>query len=52
MINKKAYLNKSLFTKDVEQIPTRNGYGDGLLALGEKNIVSEYEQQTREQKKL
>ncbi len=30
-------LNSSLFSKDVECIPTRNGYGDGLLMLGESN---------------
>lgn len=34
---KKTHLNLKLFSKDVEQIPTRNGYGDGLLAVGEKN---------------
>lgn len=31
------HLNPKLFSKDVEQIPTRNGYGDGLLAVAEKN---------------
>lgn len=30
-------LNKKIFDKDVEQIPTRNGYGEGLVALGEEN---------------
>lgn len=30
-------LNPSLFSKNVEQIPTRNGYGEGLVALGEEN---------------
>lgn len=30
-------LNKKLFNKDVELIPTRNGYGDALLQLGEKD---------------
>ncbi len=30
-------LNKKLFSKDVGQIPTRNGYGDGLLEIAEKN---------------
>ncbi len=30
-------LNKKLFNKDIEQLPTRNGYGDALLQLGETN---------------
>jgi transketolase len=30
-------LNKKIFDKDVEQIPTRNGYGEGLVTLGEEN---------------
>lgn len=30
-------LNKKLFNKDIELIPTRNGYGDALLQLGDKN---------------
>jgi len=30
-------LNPMLFTNDVEQKPTRHGYGEGLLELGEKN---------------
>lgn len=30
-------LNKNLFSKDVEQIPTRNGYGDALLEIGKNN---------------
>lgn len=35
------YLNPKLFARDVEHIPTRNGYGDGLVAAGEKdsNVV-------------
>lgn len=31
------YLNPHLYKKDVERIPTRNGYGDALMELGEKN---------------
>src|SRR3989344_8458254 len=31
-------LNPMLFTNDVEQKPTRHGYGEGLLELGEKNL--------------
>ena len=30
-------LNPKLYDEDVEQIPTRNGYGEGVVALGEKN---------------
>jgi len=32
-----ASLNPKLFDPEVEQIPTRFGYGDGLVLLGEKN---------------
>ena len=41
MINKKAKLSKDLFKKDIEQVPTRNGYGEGLVVAGEKdeNVV-------------
>ena len=31
------FLNPKIFDKDVEQVPTRNGYGEGVLELGEKN---------------
>ncbi|MEK7460602.1 MAG: transketolase C-terminal domain-containing protein [Patescibacteria group bacterium] len=37
MLNPKMYLNPKLFDKDVEQVPTRNGYGEGLVALGKIN---------------
>lgn len=30
-------LNPQLFSPDVEQIPTRHGYGDGLVILGKQN---------------
>src|SRR3990170_6814301 len=30
-------LNPKLYDPEVEQVPTRNGYGEGLVALGEKN---------------
>jgi len=35
-------LNPKLFDKDVEMIPIRKGYGEGLLAAGEadKNVVA------------
>jgi len=37
MINPKVYLNKKVFDEDVEQQPTRNGYGDGVVEAGKKN---------------
>lgn len=38
----KENLNQKIFDKDVEQIPIRKGYGEGLLAAGEadKNVVA------------
>lgn len=35
-------LNSKLFTDDVEQVPTRNGFGEGLVLAGEadKNVVA------------
>lgn len=42
MINQQAFLNPKLFDGDIEQVPTRNGYGEGLLIAGEenKNVVA------------
>ena len=37
MINISQKLNPNLFDKKVEQVPIRNGFGDGLLMAGEKN---------------
>ena len=37
MLNPAAKLNPKLFEESVEQAPTRDGYGEGLLAAGEKN---------------
>ncbi|MBI2613874.1 MAG: transketolase family protein [Candidatus Levybacteria bacterium] len=37
MLNPDLKLNQKLFDQDVEVKPTRAGYGEGLLALGEKN---------------
>ena len=37
MLNKELFLNENLFEISVEKIPTRDGYGDALLELGEKN---------------
>src|SRR3989338_8932862 len=35
MLNPQAKLNSKLFDKDVEQLPIRKGFGEGLLAAGE-----------------
>lgn len=37
MLNPKLKLNPKFFDKDVEMKPTRAGFGEGLLALGEIN---------------
>jgi transketolase len=37
MLNPAAKLNPNLFDGNVEQRPTRDGYGEGLVAAGEKN---------------
>lgn len=37
MINSKVYLNPKLFDNDIEQVPSRNGYGEGLVLAGEEN---------------
>ncbi|MEK7187130.1 MAG: transketolase C-terminal domain-containing protein [Patescibacteria group bacterium] len=37
MLNPELKLNKKLFDKDVEQIPIRKGFGEGLLAAAEAN---------------
>ena len=37
MLNKKLKLNKNIFSEDVEAIPIRKGYGEGLLIAGEQN---------------
>ncbi len=37
MLNSAAKLNPKLFDADVEEKPTRDGYGDGIVAAGEKN---------------
>lgn len=36
MIQKEMFLAENIFT-DVESVPSRDGYGKGLVALGEKN---------------
>ncbi len=42
MLNKDAQLNPKVFEKDVEQLPIRQGFGEGLLDAGksDKNIVA------------
>lgn len=37
MLNPELHLNEQMFDPSVEKIPTRDGYGKGLLELGEKN---------------
>ena len=37
MLNPDLKLNPKIFDKDVEIKPTRAGYGEGLLTLGEQN---------------
>ena len=37
MVNPKAYLAENLFEKDIKKVPTRNGYGEGLVSAGEEN---------------
>lgn len=37
MINTKAYLNPKLFDQDIEQAPSRNGFGEGLVLAAEEN---------------
>lgn len=37
MLNLDLFLNPNLFNEDVEQKPTRDGFGEALVELGEKN---------------
>lgn len=41
MINLNAYLNPKIFDKEVEEAPTRDGFGEGLVlaAQADKNVV-------------
>lgn len=41
MVNQKVNLSKDIFSKDIERIPTRNGYGEGLVLAGKEdpNVV-------------
>lgn len=37
MINPKVYLNPKIFDQDVEKIPSRDGFGQGLVIAAEEN---------------
>ncbi len=37
MLNPQLHLNAKVFDEDVEKQPTRNGFGKGIVALGEKD---------------
>ncbi|MEK7453062.1 MAG: transketolase family protein [Patescibacteria group bacterium] len=37
MINKEMHLIENLFGEDIKNIPTRNGFGEGLVNAGKKN---------------
>jgi transketolase len=37
MLNPKLKLNPKIFNEDVEQVPIRKGFGQGLLSAGEAN---------------
>ena len=37
MLNQDAFLSEKLFENDISQIPTRNGYGEGLVLAAEEN---------------
>ena len=37
MIKKSAHLSDKTFKKEVDQVPTRNGFGQGLLEAGKKD---------------
>ena len=41
MLNPEAKLNPAIFSDDIPQAPTRNGYGEGLVIAGDadKNVV-------------
>ncbi len=37
MLNLKANLSDKIFSEDIEKIPTRNGYGEGLVEAGRRD---------------
>lgn len=38
-LSKAAHLTPNIFNPNIEQVPTRNGYGTGLVEVGEKNAA-------------
>ncbi len=42
MLNAKLKLNTKIFDKDIEQIPIRQGFGEGLLEAGKKKYSSSW----------
>lgn len=42
MLNKDAKLSKKIFKKNIDMVPTRTGYGEGLVEAGkkDKNVVA------------
>ena len=37
MLNKSLFLNEKIFDANVEQLPIRKGFGEGLLVAGQDN---------------
>jgi transketolase len=37
MVNPKAKLSEKTFDEDIQKVPTRNGYGEGLVEAGQKD---------------
>lgn len=37
MLNEKLHFSKKIFKKTIDMVPTRNGYGEGLVLAGEKD---------------
>lgn len=37
MLNQKLFLNENIFKTDVEQVPIRNGFGEGLVEAAKKD---------------
>lgn len=55
MINEKLNLHKNIFDEGLEKIPTRNGYGDGVLEAGKEDdqvvvLCADLTESTRSQK--
>src|SRR5260221_1675280 len=55
MLNNDLKLNQKMFDADVEQKPTRDGYGDGLVVLGDQNpnvvvLTADLNESTRNEK--